>query len=293
MRLLTRLRPALCIIVGLSGAGGLWGTANAQSHGLLSRAPDAKMVKDVGIYTDYQRRQWQRQVRETHADFKFSSAVPLPLDPIPFADRTFRFESDFDDEGAYVAVHEPQGGAIVATCQMPCDITLDKSRDYVVSAATRGSKPYLMGFSPATWEAAKTRYPIYFGMNFVAHMERAKACYEAHIEAGRPDQEAVACVRVPPTMPETATRSGHCKMMFDVAETGWPSNVRAISCTEEQYRRPAVGSVKWWYYTPKTQRGQFVTQTNVESTVSFRLTNMDGQIIGEDGRAKEASHDDK
>lgn len=213
--------------------------------------------------------------------------MTAPLDPIPFASRSMKFvavdEMLNTPDRAYVGLHDPLDGQMLASCQMPCDIKLDPNRDYVVSAAATGYTPDIIQISPRSLSDDRP-VTIYMGHDHLAHIEKAITCYEDYVSAGKPDQDATLCSRFPPKMPGKAMRSGHCKMMFDVSETGWLINIRVLSCTDDVFRTASERSLEGWYYTPKTQRGQAVKQTNIESRVSFRLRDENGVLIDEDGR---------
>jgi len=77
-------------------------------------------------------------------------------------------------------------------------------------------------------------------------------------------------------------------MIFDVSKIGRPTNIRATQCTEPHFENPSIESVSWWFYNPKVERGTAVSALNIESKMSFRLTNEDGKIIDELGVVVEA-----
>ena len=88
-------------------------------------------------------------------------------------------------------------------------------------------------------------------------------------------------IRIPPQMPPSAERSGHCQMRYNVDLKGQPFDVVATYCTEPIFEGPSVQSVRGWRYPPKIQDGRPVGRTGVESKISFRLTDERGNIIPE------------
>lgn len=88
-------------------------------------------------------------------------------------------------------------------------------------------------------------------------------------------------VRTPPVMPLRADKSGHCQMTFDVSPEGSPFNVRASYCTERYFERASVKSVQGWKYLPRYVEGLAVTVSDVETKISFNLTDDRGNIIPE------------
>ncbi len=97
------------------------------------------------------------------------------------------------------------------------------------------------------------------------------------------DTNATPIVRVPPIMPARASRSGHCKMEFDVGVDGKPFNVKALYCTESLFKRASIKSAEKWQYRPKIRNGQAVIRRGVRTTISFNLKDENGKIIPQRG----------
>jgi len=95
------------------------------------------------------------------------------------------------------------------------------------------------------------------------------------------DRDAQPLVRIPPTMPPNAEKSGHCRVSFDVSPDGRPFNVNATYCTSSVFKRATVRSVEKWKYQPKIQDGVAVGRTGVENKVTFRLMDERGRLIPE------------
>lgn len=95
------------------------------------------------------------------------------------------------------------------------------------------------------------------------------------------DTDPQPLIRVPPTMPPRASRSGHCQMVFDVGSDGKPFNVAAPSCSDTVFARPATRAVGKWVYRPEVKDGLPVTQIGLTTIIRFRLTDDRGDIIPE------------
>lgn len=95
------------------------------------------------------------------------------------------------------------------------------------------------------------------------------------------DRDAQPLVRIPPSMPPRADKSGHCKVRFSVSPEGQPFDVDTTYCTQSLFSRPTIKSVQRWKYNPKIQDGRPVGRVGVESTVRFNLTDERGNIIPE------------
>ena len=95
------------------------------------------------------------------------------------------------------------------------------------------------------------------------------------------DEDAKPIVRVPPTMPPRAQRSGQCQMQFDVSAEGQPFNVVARSCSENLFERNSIRSVQNWKYKPKIDNGRPVARRGVRTTIRFTLKDERGNVIAE------------
>lgn len=97
------------------------------------------------------------------------------------------------------------------------------------------------------------------------------------------DKDAQPLVRIPPTMPTKAKRSGHCLVTFDVDKSGQPVNIATTYCTEKKFKRPSVKSVQKWKFFPKKVGGRAAIRSSVETKVRFTLKDKCGVIIPEKG----------
>ena len=185
--------------------------------------------------------------------------------------------------GAIVTLHDIKTGEPLESCKTPCELSVDYTTLYVAGFYKFGYQynhyPIKHGDDfPETW----------LGKNYLDVAKKHRQCQREFKARPLQDADVKPCVRVPPVMPAQATKSGHCKMIFDVSKIGRPTNIRATQCTEPHFENPSIESVSWWFYNPKVERGTAVSALNIESKMSFRLTNEDGKIIDELGVVVEA-----
>jgi len=95
------------------------------------------------------------------------------------------------------------------------------------------------------------------------------------------DINAQPLVRIPPIMPPKASRSGHCKVRFDVSPQGQPLNIETIHCSQKIFARATIKSVQNWKFNPRMQDGLPVTMRGVKNNVRFNLTDERGNLIPE------------
>ncbi|MEP1229759.1 MAG: TonB family protein [Litorimonas sp.] len=137
--------------------------------------------------------------------------------------------------------------------------------------------------SPPTVDSTKADRPsskpiIEDVPNIIFNPVDYKIARTTHVKIDSPYQPIL---RNPPTMPDRAQRSGHCKVRFDVSTQGQPFNVAVTSCSEELFARATVKAVQKWKYRPKTKDGQAITVQDVKNIVRFNLTDERGRIISE------------
>lgn len=80
-------------------------------------------------------------------------------------------------------------------------------------------------------------------------------------------------------MPPRASKSGHCKMRVQVGESGKPTKVEAVSCSDDIFRAYSVDAVRRWEYLKSDQTGQLSWID--EPIVKFSLVDERGNIIPE------------
>ena len=87
--------------------------------------------------------------------------------------------------------------------------------------------------------------------------------------------------RIPPIMPSTATKSGHCRLMFDVDEKGDTFNIKNTYCSEDLFAPSSIESVKQWQYPPRIVKGKPVVRKAVETKITYILQDEDGNPLPE------------
>lgn len=81
-------------------------------------------------------------------------------------------------------------------------------------------------------------------------------------------------VRIPPIMPQKATRSGSCNLSFDITVEGRTDNIHVLQCTETLFARTAARSLSRWKYRPAHAR-----KIGVETKISFILLGHDNKPL--------------
>ena len=92
---------------------------------------------------------------------------------------------------------------------------------------------------------------------------------------------AIPVMRVPPTMPGRARRSGHVNFKFDVNDGGTPINIEVVSATEDIFVKPAMSSLKKWEYEPIQEDDNPESRKGLVTKITFRLTNERGNLLPE------------
>jgi TonB family protein len=90
--------------------------------------------------------------------------------------------------------------------------------------------------------------------------------------------------RTPPKMPSSFARgkhSGHVIVMFDVDDSGKPTNIRAASSTSVLLEKPAIDSVKKWEFTKRGPEEAENVRKEVTNKIIFRLMDRSGNILPE------------
>ncbi len=95
------------------------------------------------------------------------------------------------------------------------------------------------------------------------------------------DNDDLPVLRIAPVMPSRAERSGRVIVRFDVNEDGKPINIKAIQATERVFVKPAVKSVQYWQFDPFENGGDSELRTGIVKTITFRLYDGSGKVIGE------------
>ena len=93
------------------------------------------------------------------------------------------------------------------------------------------------------------------------------------------DQDAKPLTRGGAMMPEGATESGYCCVIFDVTEGGKTTNVDAAYCTLDIFRNESENSVRQWIYEPARKDGEPVQRHGVVTTLVYKVTDATGLIV--------------
>ena len=95
------------------------------------------------------------------------------------------------------------------------------------------------------------------------------------------ENSVLPLLRVPPTMPSAARRSGHVVFKFDLEDTGKVVNVEIIHATQPLFVRSALRSLKKWKYEALESGDDPQLRKGIVSRITFRLTNPRGKLIPE------------
>jgi len=95
------------------------------------------------------------------------------------------------------------------------------------------------------------------------------------------DRDAQPLVRIPPVIPQGLKKTGRCNVHFNVDPKGQPEDIIACFCTQKTLEEPAIESVKKWKYNPKFSEGLPTARTGVETRITFKVSDSDGNIIPE------------
>jgi hypothetical protein len=179
------------------------------------------------------------------------------------------------------ALHDRRTGQPLDNCVAPCVLKSPMIPPGMVMLYRYGSEPMSVGAE--TYAFTDVVDPIFIGFNEVDHQVERERCAKAFvlIREGEPTRDAEACVRIPPNMPDMATASGHCIVVFNISARGEPTDVRTDECTDQVFCEPTTKATRRWIYHLKLQYGEAVERRRVQSTMRFRLTNFRGQVIPE------------
>ncbi|WP_083898933.1 energy transducer TonB [Robiginitomaculum antarcticum] len=88
-------------------------------------------------------------------------------------------------------------------------------------------------------------------------------------------------IRIPPVFPFQATRSGHCKMRFNVDPDGDPVDIQVVSCSDDVFEENSKISLLYWKYAPALMDGSPVYACGIETKISYQLSDERGKIVPE------------
>jgi len=205
----------------------------------------------------------------------------------PIERKVFPVNFETAPPGAQVEIMGKDG--IIGQCaQTPCEIYLpiDKLLAVMISKTGYARYPSTETFSAKEAGGRITRNYQLSAKQTISGLRPTSMyippnCVEDPADADKRTHMPIPCVRIPPIMPPTAKKSGHCNLKFGVGVDGKTKNVEALSCSEDHFMRPAIKAVQKWVYHPGLKDGKKMAVKNVEVRLDFRLTNAKGENIPE------------
>lgn len=176
----------------------------------------------------------------------------------------------------------------IGTCTTPCTLQLKpKHVDYFVFQHDDYAPLELSSddFAAAPNEQSPS-IQVYgnLGVSYSEKKAEAERKYQTARSAAlaKLSSKAKPWQRVPPLYPVQSlrdSRSGWCQVRFDVNIQGQTENVSAFNCSESTFQKNAEASVQKWIYIPAVKNGEFVSETGLESMITFRFDDEDGETI--------------
>ena len=241
--------------------------AQGQTKGKGKASAYVEVLKSFEEYVKSRRPDYRLVMKEETFPERPNAILPLHIETIP--------------SGARVTLHELSTGSPVETCFSPCTLMRQTGGKYMVSAFRLGFFPNAMDRSEAAVEEETLKLPLYLDyFKAVFQHQKCKSLFE---KSDKIDGEATPCYRIPAPMPIEAKTSGHCIMTFDLTKFGIPQNIKANYCTAEYFEFMSELAISWWRYNPKVDRGIPVSQSGLETKMTFRLKNEEGNLIPEPG----------
>ena len=189
---------------------------------------------------------------------------------------------------ALVTLHDGSTGEPLESCFTPCVLHKAPGRNVFVFPYAVGhfTVPTLIGMEP---QAMREKYPYWggefkvkLGPNYQKAYFRGKMCDSESAKMDNTDRDAKPCFRMPPPTPPV-DYSGYCKIVFDVTPKGRTTNARATECSHKVFEPASLVAIKWWTYHPKIERGMAVTRPDVKTTLRYKITDFDGNLLDENG----------
>jgi len=208
-------------------------------------------------------------------DYRLLKAVE---DFEPRLNATLEYETLPDPSGAIATLHDIHSGEPLQSCQTPCILNMASGREYNVTYYKLGHVPRII---PMSSDDLKYKtIPWRLGVNMFEAYQKGFKCYRDFArQKSKPDQDAKPCYRAGPIVPSGTNESGYCFVRLDVNKFGRPENIDAYFCTHENFKANSEAIAVTWSYTPKIERGQAVTQTGVETKLTYRITDKAGALL--------------
>lgn len=227
------------------------------------------------------------KVQQTHPAFEWVYPGDADLEPISDGNRSIRLEAR--EAGGetilsrpWASIHNSDTGRAHSICLMPCTVNLNAEKDYLIAVRGAGRLPVFNMIQADT--RSDRPFTAYMTPDFRDYFKKIGQCWADHVASGLPDTDATPCARTPALVPVGADRSGHCRLQFDVLETGWVANGRSLGCTDPVFEAPALKALNLWYYVPATQSGQTLPTTGLTTKIGFNVLDAQRLPPDENGR---------
>jgi len=85
-----------------------------------------------------------------------------------------------------------------------------------------------------------------------------------------------------PSFPPRAEKSGHCYYVLKISESGDVAAIDRLDCSDDIFvKHTKQKLLQWVYYPKKDESGENIAFTVGPLKISYRLTDLDGNIIPE------------
>ena len=192
---------------------------------------------------------------------------------------TAAIKIDSEQNGAIATLHVLRTGEPLESCATPCTLHGRSSEVYALSLYKHGYMPKMIPIETKKWAMSPRMLDL--GSDYNALKVKRLKCKLEFQKNEKVDGDAAPCVRIAGRMPVFAKKSGHCKLTFDINAKGYTKNIKIKSCTNKVFKPASMWAVHWWYYNPKVERGVAVERPGVETKMTFRLTDEQGEPIPE------------
>lgn len=188
--------------------------------------------------------------------------------------------------GQTVDLYKKGKEKVIKSCETPCVFKLKASKLYELKAVNNAGQTIYLPINAPTDGNRSFDIKVYFDVNddsATALSMMRDAPPEAIYPRGETPPRPL--VRMPGHLPPSVSKSGHCEMIFDVQETGRPTNIRAKSCSSAEYAPVSIEAVARFKYRPQGMREneewQAVYSTGEETKLTYRVLDKEGNVLAE------------
>jgi hypothetical protein len=247
----------------------------------------AMMAISGWAFANSARETMETRVQQQLPAFKWVYPGDADIVPLPDPNRTIKLDlresgSKKTPSGAWASIHDQDTGQTHSVCAMPCKANVSAKTDYIIAIRAAGRLP-ILDIIKADRPSQK-RFKASIGLDLRDYFEGIGQCWADHVASGKPDTKATACARMPAVIPVGADRFGHCRVQFDVLETGWVANGRSLGCTNPVFEAPSLDVLNIWYYVPATENGQTLSTTGLTTKISFDVLDAQRRRLDESGQ---------